>query len=106
MFTENTQTIQPLRDGLTLKSIHTLDDVERWAKFQAQIHGEGVEAMSRALLLYHPATRPEHWLYIEEDAGHRDAEQRIVSALCLIPWGWRYDGVFLRAGEVGIVGTL
>jgi hypothetical protein len=101
MFIENTQTIQPLKDGLTLKSIHTIDDLERWALFQAQIHGEGVAEMSRALLLYHPATRPEHWLYIEEVAT-----QRIVSALCLIPWRWRYDDVELRAGEVGIVGTL
>jgi hypothetical protein len=101
MFIENIQTIQPLKDGLTLKSIHTIDDLERWAQFQAQIHGEGVADMSRALLLHHPATRPEHWLYIEEDAT-----QRIVSALCLIPWRWRYDEVTLRAGEVGIVGTL
>ena len=47
MFTENTQTILPLPDGLTLKSIHTPADLDRWAEFQSIIHGEGVAAMSR-----------------------------------------------------------
>lgn len=101
MFVENKQTIQPLNDGLTLKSVHTLEDVERWAMFQGHIHGEGVAAMSQAMILHHPATRPEQWLYIEEDAT-----RRIVSALCLIPWRWRYEEAELKVGEVGIVATL
>lgn len=101
MFVDNIQTIQPLSDGLTLKSIHTPDDLERWAQFQAHIHGESVAEMCRALLLHHPTTRPEQWWYIEEDST-----QRIVSALCLIPWRWRCEEVELKAGELGIVGTL
>lgn len=97
---ENRQMLQRLPDGLVLKSLHTLEDVERWALFQAEIHGEEVAAMCRALVLHHPATRPSEWLYIEEEATGR-----IVSALCLIPWRWRYEGVELRAGELAIVGT-
>jgi len=30
----------------------------------------------------------------------------VVSALCVIPWTWRYEDVELKSGEMGIVGTL
>ncbi len=66
------------------------------------IHGEEiVAAMTRSLILHHPHTRPCEWPYIEDEATGQ-----IVSALCLIPWTWQYDGVTLNAGEMGIVGTL
>ncbi|NDJ77590.1 MAG: GNAT family N-acetyltransferase [Chloroflexi bacterium] len=89
-----------LGNGLTLKSISTEDEIERVAAFNDHIHGEDLDAMTRGLVLHHPHTRPEHWLFVEDDAS-RD----VVSALCLIPWTWRCDGVELKAGEMGIVGT-
>lgn len=91
---------RPLGGGLTLRSIASESDVERLSVFNARIHGPSVEGMTRNMILHHPHTRPEHWLFIDDDAG------RIVSSLCLIPWTLRYGPVTLRSGEMGIVGTL
>lgn len=90
-----------LGNGLILKSVADERDAERLAVFNGVIHGEGVAAMTRALIFYHPNTRPERWLFVEDDAA-----ARVVSSLCLIPWTWRYEDVELKAGEMGIVGTL
>jgi predicted acetyltransferase len=90
-----------LDHGLILRAVEDREDVERLAAFNGQIHGPGVAAMTHALILEHPATRPEHWLFVEEESS-----RTIVSALCLLPWTLRYGSVSLRAGEMGIVGTL
>jgi hypothetical protein len=89
-----------LGDGLVLKSVADERDVERVAAFGGAIFDETVAAMSRTLLLKHPHTRPEGWLFVEDSATGQ-----IVSSLCLIPWTWRCEGVTLKAGEMGIVGT-
>jgi hypothetical protein len=73
----------------------------RVADFDGVIHGSGVTDMARELMLNHPHTRPEHWLYVEDEHT-----AQIVSSLCLIPWTWRYGDIELKAGEAGIVGTL
>lgn len=90
-----------LNNGLVLKSVSDEQDAERLAVFNGVIHGEIVAAMTRALIFYHPDTRPAHWLFVEDEAG-----RQIVSSICLIPWTWRYEDVTLQAGEMGIVGTL
>lgn len=90
-----------LDGGLLLRAVENAEDVERLAAFNGLIHGSGVVGMTRELILSHPATRPEHWLFVEEQAS-----QTIVSSLCLLPWTWQYQGVTLRSGEMGIVGTL
>jgi predicted N-acetyltransferase YhbS len=77
------------------------EDVERLAAFNGSIHDEGVADLTRRLMIDHPHTRPEHWLFVEDEAAGQ-----IVSSLCLIPWRWRYQDVELKAGEMGIVGTL
>jgi hypothetical protein len=84
-----------------LKSLCDGQDAERLAAFNGQIFGPMVTEMTRSLVYHHPATRPEHWLFVEDEAS-----RQIVSSLCLIPWQWRYEDVTLRAGEVGIVSTL
>lgn len=89
-----------LGDGLVLKSVADARDVERVAAFSGAVFDETVAAMSRTLLLAHPHTRPEGWLFVEDEAAGQ-----IVSSLCLIPWTWRCEGVKLKAGEMGIVGT-
>lgn len=89
---------QPLDNSLTLKSVANEADAERLITFNGSIFGEGVAAMTRSLMFHHPASRPEYWLYIEDDS-------RIVSSLALIPWEWRYDEVTLKSAEMGIVGT-
>ncbi len=90
-----------LGDRLVLKSVVDERDALRVAEFNGVIHDPGVADMARELILNHPDTRPEHWLYVEDETT-----SQIVSSLCLIPWTWRYEDVELRAGEAGIVGTL
>lgn len=90
-----------LDGGLIMRAVEDIQDVERLALFNGLIHGPGVAAMTRALIVDHPSTRPEHWLFVEEEAS-----RAIVSTLCLLPWTLRYQDVTLRAGEMGIVGTL
>ena len=101
MFTSTTPTVKPLGNDLTLKSVSTEEDITRLAQFNVQIHDEyTLVPMTHGLIRHHPHTRPHHWLFVEDDAS-----AQIVSALCLIPWQWRYDDVTLHAGEMGIVGT-
>jgi hypothetical protein len=90
-----------LGDGLVLKSVSDERDAHRVAEFDGVIHDPGVRDMARELILNHPDTKPEHWLYVEDTAT-----SQIVSSICLIPWKLRYEDVELNAGEVGIVGTL
>ncbi|NKB72099.1 MAG: GNAT family N-acetyltransferase [Candidatus Latescibacteria bacterium] len=70
------------------------------AAFDGQIHGEGVAAMTRALILEHPQTRPHHWLFIEDQNNGA-----IVSSLGFIPWALHIDDLEIKSGEMGIVGT-
>ena len=101
MLCSTTRYQRKLKDGLILKSVVDERDTERVAEFNGIIHDSGVADMARELILNHPYTRPEHWLYVEDEST-----SQVVSSLCLIPWTWRYEDVELRAGEVGLVGTL
>ena len=101
MFTSTEPYRRELGNGLTLKSVAGERDVERVAVFNGIIHGEGVAAMTRALIFHHPNTRPGHWLFVEDETTGQ-----VVSSLCLIPWTWRYEDTELKAGEMGIVGTM
>jgi len=100
LLTRTTPYREELPNGLVLRSVSGAEDVDRLAVFNGMIHGDGVADMTRELILNHPDTRCEHWLYVE-DPGRNE----IVSSLCLIPWTLHYDGVSLQAGEMGIVGT-
>ena len=100
MLHPTTPDARSLGGGLTLRSVSDEADIERVAAFNALIHGPSVEGMTRNMILHHPHTRPEHWLFVDDDAG------RVVSSLCLIPWTLRYGPATLRSGEMGIVGTL
>jgi len=100
LLTPTTPLAQPLGDNLILKTVAGPDDVERLDAFNTSIHGPVTTSFTRELILHHPNTRPEHWLYIEDSAA-----SRIVCSLALIPWTWQYEGVTLKAGEMAIVGT-
>jgi predicted acetyltransferase len=101
LFTQTEAYRKELGDNLVVKSLAYEKDIERLAAFNGTIHDEGVAAMTRELITHHPHTRPEHWLYVEDEST-----EQIVSSLCLIPWTWRYEDVELKAGEMGIVCTL
>lgn len=101
MYKAGHPTIKPLGDGFALKSVSSEADVERLDAFNAAIFGDDIAGTTVQLLMHHPHTHPDDWFYVEDAASGQ-----IVSALCLIPWTWRYEEVELKAGEVGIVGTL
>jgi hypothetical protein len=101
LLTETEPYRRSLGDGLVLRSVADERDVERVAALSGAVHGEGVAAMTRELILRHPHTRPEHWLFVEDEGTGK-----AVSTLCLIPWRWRYEDVELKAGEMGVVCTL
>jgi len=88
MFSRTEPYRQEIENGLVLRSLGDENDIERIAAFNGAIHGEGVAALTRELVLHHPNTRPEGWLFIEDETEHK-----IVSSLCLIPWTWRYEDV-------------
>jgi len=92
---------QPLADGLILRTAADEGDVGRVAEFNGVVHGPGIVGMTRNLFLHHPATRGRDLIFVEDAATGQ-----ILSSLCLIPWVWRYAGVDVPAGEMGIVGTL
>jgi predicted N-acetyltransferase YhbS len=92
---------QPLENGLVLRTAAGERDVERVAAFNGTIHGPGVASMTRNLLIHHPHTRGGDLIFVEDGRSGQ-----VVSSLCLIPWTWRYEGVDMPAGEMGIVGTL
>lgn len=91
---------EPIADGLVMRTAACEQDVERVAEFNGLIHGPGVVGMARNLFLHHPATSGRDLIWVEDEAG------RVISSLCVIPWTWCYEGVDIRAGEMGIVGTL
>lgn len=101
MLTFTTTYRHALDNNLVLKSVANQQDIERLAAFNGQIFGQDVFEMTRSLILNHPPARPEYWLFIEDENSGQ-----IVSSLALIPWQWRYEDVTLKAGEMGIVGTL
>jgi predicted N-acetyltransferase YhbS len=90
-----------LADGLILRTAADAGDVGRVAEFNGSIHGPEIVGMTRNLFLHHPATRGRDLIFVEDAATGQ-----ILSSLCLIPWTWRYAGVDVPAGEMGIVGTL
>jgi hypothetical protein len=92
---------QPLENGLVLRTAAGERDVERVAAFNGTIHGPGVASMTRNLFVHHPHTRGGDLIFVEDGRSGQ-----VVSSLCLIPWTWRYEGVDMPAGEMGIVGTL
>jgi Acetyltransferase (GNAT) domain len=95
------QYIQSLNNGLILRTVASVDEVERVSQFNGAIHGRGVVGMTRNLFLHHPNTCGRDLVYVEDTRTGQ-----VVSSLCLIPWTFNYEGVSLQSGEMGIVGTL
>ena len=99
---KNTLFRRELDDGLVLKTAAGEADIERVAAFDGKAFEEkAIGDFCRTLFLHHPKTQPSDLIFVEDE---RTGE--IVSSLCLIPWEWQYEDVTLKAGEMGIVGTL
>ena len=97
---QETPYVRPLGDGLVLRTVANESDVERVARFNGAIHGESVIPMTRELFLHHPHTSGRDLIFVEDEQSGK-----VVSSLCVIPWTWRFDGVAVPSGEMGIVGT-
>jgi predicted N-acetyltransferase YhbS len=91
---------EPLDGGLTLRTPADRQDIERVAEFNGLIHGPEVAALARHLFYQHPHVQGKDLVFVEDERG------QVVSSLCLIPWTWCLEGATLRAGEMGLVGTL
>jgi predicted N-acetyltransferase YhbS len=90
-----------LTGNLVMTSVRSEEDAWRLDAFNVAIHGEVVHHLTHHLIAHHPNARPEDFIYIEDRSTGE-----IVSSICLIPWTWCYEDVELKAGEMGIVGTL
>ncbi len=92
---------QRLDDDLIIKACAAVDDIERVAALNAEIHGrdEG-ETVRRWLVERHPQIEPDGWLFVE-DEGSGEA----VATLGLMPLVWRYWPVSVPVAELGFVAT-
>jgi hypothetical protein len=100
MLRETEAYTKKLGNGFVLRSVSSRSDLNRVARLNTEVHGTAVGHFSRTLLLNHPDTQPEHWLYVEDPKT-----KNAVSTLCLIPWQIRFDGIEIKAAEMGIVAT-
>ncbi|MAG13656.1 MAG: hypothetical protein CMN78_03565 [Spirochaetales bacterium] len=77
------------------------DDIERLAVFNGRMHGDDVAGMTRELAIAHPDAPQMRWFAVIQTET-----REILSTVSLIPWTLDYDGVSIKAAEMGIVGTL
>ncbi len=103
MFTNTNPYFKKLDNGLVMKSVSSMEDVDRLVVFNELVFPdeESVGRLIKTLILNHPNTVPDYFIFIEVES-----EKRIVSSLCLIPWIWRFENVEIKSGEMGAVGTL
>ena len=107
MLTQENTILHDLGNGLIMRRA-TPEDADALCEFNAKIHGEdendrkAVAGWTRDLLTHPHATfRPGDFLIVEETATGR-----IISAMCLIPQTWSYEGIEFGVGRPELVGTL
>lgn len=91
---------QDLGGGLTLRTAESLQDFERIAEFNGLIHEPELAPAVLDLMTHYPGIDGRDVVLVEDEAG------RIVSSMLLIPWTLTFEGMPLRVGEMGMVGTL
>lgn len=95
-----------LPNGMTMRTVSTLADLERVCELNTRVHGEPtVGEMTRKIFSTHPDATGRDLVYIQDVAGIA------VATLCLIPWTLQFGsegipGIALKTAELGIVGTL
>lgn len=94
----NTTLPKTLGDGLTLRSVSSPADVQRYIGLSARVTNEG-DIVAR-LLHHHPTTtHMDYWLVVDEATG------AAVSSTCLLPWRCQLDGLTLRVAMLEMVVT-
>ena len=103
MFIETVQYYKKLDDQLALKSVASMEDIERLMELHLIVFEDepSVARLLKALILDHPYTKPDYFLFIEDETS-----KTIVSSISLIPWIINFKGIELRSAEFGLVGTL
>ncbi|MBN1220032.1 MAG: GNAT family N-acetyltransferase [Anaerolineae bacterium] len=95
-----------LGDGLVLR-LATEADIDPLAEFNGQIHYEDGEptgflpTFTRVLMNgQHPTMVAKDFVLVEDTT-----KRKIISATCLIPQVWYYDGIPFKMGQPELVGT-
>ena len=86
--------------GLMLRTVSSLEDLDRVAAISAVVHEPAVGEMTRKIFSRHPGVTGRDLAFIETE------DREAIATLCLIPWTLRFGKVDLPAAELGIVGTL
>lgn len=89
-----------LGGGLVLKTAQGPADVERIAQLHELVFDQSAATFTRVLAAGYPGLAYHDFAYVEDTATGE-----VVSSICLVPTVWRYEGVPLNVGELGIVGT-
>ena len=97
---EATSLPQDLGEGLVLKTAQGTEDIERIAQLHGQAFDQAAVASTRALATEYPGLGPQDFAFVEDTATGE-----AVSSICLVPTVWRYEGVRLSVGELGIAST-
>ncbi|MCB0082982.1 MAG: GNAT family N-acetyltransferase, partial [Caldilineaceae bacterium] len=85
-------------DGLILRAVTSLADVQRYIDLNARVTNEG--DIAQRLLHHHPTTtHADYWLVVDEATG------KAVSTTCLLPWRCRLDGIALHVAMLEMVVT-
>jgi len=102
-FTKTDPYYKELNKGLIMKSVSSIEDVERLVDFNKLIFSEeeSVARLLKVLALEHPYTKPDYFMFIESEH-----DKKIISSLCFIPSIWHFNNIELKTGEMGIVGSL
>ena len=77
-------------------------DDQKLVDLYASVFGEvPVDELAKTLYHHLPGMDKKYWM-----AAFEKSTGRLVSALALIPWTWKMNGIDLKVAEMGLVGTL
>ena len=63
----NNPYIKKLDEKLIMKSIASIEDIDRLSNFNKLVHGEEIVGrLIKTLIIDHPFTKPDHFIFIED----------------------------------------
>lgn len=90
-----------MNNYLVRRATKNNDDQQLMSLYKAVFPEEDVAGLAEIMYHHLPGMEKENWYIVE----HLPSGQ-MVSALALIPWIWKMNGVSLKVAEMGLVGTL
>ena len=92
--------VAQLSNGMALRTIQDLSQIEAVAKIHAEVHDAATAEMFYKIASKHPAVTGRDMAFITDKEGNA------VATLILIPWHLDYGIATINAAELGIVSTL